>query len=95
MLAAKEKKTILKAWEKTEHKADFDFDPELENQEIIVEEEFLLHFKMDELMLNDEDEANEEDSENIDEPVLVLPPIAPEKKEAKSSQIGDFFKLTK
>ena len=50
---------------------------------------------MDELMFNDEDEATEDDSKNVDEPVLVLPPIAPEKKEAKQSQIGDFFKLKK
>ena len=78
---------------KNELKADFDFDPELENQEINAEEEFLLRFKMDELMINDEDEANEEDSENIDEPVLVLPPIAAEKEEAKKSQITDFLNL--
>ena len=31
-------------------------------------------------MVNDEDEATEEDSKNIDEPVLVLPPTAAEKK---------------
>ena len=31
-------------------------------------------------MINDEDEATEEDSENIDEPVLVLPAIAAKKK---------------
>ena len=29
-------------------------------------------------MINDEDEATEEDSEGIDEPMLVLPPIAAE-----------------
>ena len=42
-------------------------------------------------MINDEDEATGEDSENIDEPGLVLPAIAAEKKEAKQSQITDFF----
>ena len=31
-------------------------------------------------MINDEDEANEEDSENIEEPVSIIPPIAAEKK---------------
>ena len=46
-------------------------------------------------MFNDEDEATEEDSENIDEPVLVLSPIAAEKEEAKKSQITDFFISTK
>ena len=46
-------------------------------------------------MFNDEDEATEDDSKNVDEPVLVLPPIAPEKEEARKSQIGDFFKLKK
>ena len=56
-----EKETILKAWEKTNIKADFDFDRELENQD--VEEEFFLQIRMDELMINDEDEATEEDSE--------------------------------
>ena len=65
----------------------------LENQD--VEEEFLLQIKMDELMINDEDEATGEDSEIIDEPVLVLPAIAAKKKEAKQSQITDFFKSTK
>ena len=50
---------------------------------------------MDELMINYEDEATEEDSENIEEPVLVIPPIAAEKKESKQSQITDFFKLKK
>ena len=35
-----EKETILKAWEKTNLKADFDFNRELENQD--VEEEFHL-----------------------------------------------------
>ena len=88
-----EKETILKAWEKTKLEADFDFDRELENQD--VEEEFILQIKMDELMINDEDEATEEDSENIEEPVLVIPPIAAEKKESKQSQITDFFKLKK
>ena len=78
---------------KTNLKADFDFDRELENQD--VEEEFLLQIKMDELMINDEDEATEEDSENVEEPVLVIPPIPAEKKEAKQSQITDFFKSTK
>ena len=62
-----EKDTILKAWEKTKHKADFDFDRELENQD--VEEEILLQIRIDELMINYEDEATEEDSENIEEPV--------------------------
>ena len=42
-------------------------------------------------MINDEDEATEEDSENVEEPVLVIPPIAAEKKEAKQSQITDFL----
>ena len=88
-----EKETILKAWEKTKLEADFDFDRELENQD--VEEEFILQIKMDELMINDEDEATEEDSENIEEPVLVIPLIAAEKKESKQSQITDFFKLKK
>ena len=92
-ISSTEKETILKAWEKTKLKADFDFDRELENQD--VEEEFLLQIKMDELMINDEDEATEEDSENVEEPVLVIPPIAAEKKEAKQSQITDFFKSTK
>ena len=46
-------------------------------------------------MINDKDEATEEDSEDIDELVLVLPAIAEEKKEAKQSQIIDFFKSTK
>ena len=92
-ILSKEKETILKAWEKTNLKADFDFDRELENQD--VEEEFLLQIKMDELMINDEDEATGEDSEIIDEPVLVLPAIAAKKKEAKQSQITDFFKSTK
>ena len=87
-----EKKTILKAWEKTKLKADFDFDRELVNQN--VEEEFLLKIKMDEL-INDEGEATEEYSENVEEPVLVFPPISAEKKEAKQSQITDFFKSTK
>ena len=73
-----EKETILKAWEKTNLKADFDFDRELENQD--VEEEFLLQIKMNELMINDEDEATGEDSEIIDEPVLVLPAITAKKK---------------
>ena len=36
-------------------------------------------------MIIDEDEASEEDSENIEEPVLVIPPLAAEKKEAKRS----------
>ena len=31
-------------------------------------------------MINDEDEATEEDSENIEEPVLVIPPITAERK---------------
>ena len=88
-ILSKEKETILKAWEKTNLKADFDFDRELENQD--VEEEFLLQIKMDELMINDEDEATGEDSEIIDEPVLVLPAIAAKKKEAKQSQITVFF----
>ena len=35
-------------------------------------------------MINDEDEATEEDSENIEEPVLVIPPIAAEKKRIKT-----------
>ena len=83
-----EKETILKAWEETKLKADFDFDRELENQD--VEEEFLLQIRMDELMINYEDEATEEDSENIEEPVLVLSPIATEKEEAKQSKITDF-----
>ena len=61
-----EKETILTAWEKTKFKADFDFDRELENQD--VGEEFLLQIRMDELMINYEDEATEEDSENIKEP---------------------------
>ena len=78
---------------KTNLKADFDFDRELENQD--VEEEFLLQIKMDELMINDEDEATGEDSEIIDELVLVLPAIAAKKKAAKQSQITDFFKSTK
>ena len=55
-----EKETILKAWKK-KFKADFDFDRELENQD--VEEEFLLQIRMDDLMINYEDEATEEDSE--------------------------------
>ena len=88
-----EKETILKAWEKTKLEADFDFDRELENPD--VEEEFILQIKMDELMINNEDEATEEDSENIEEPVFVIPPIAAEKKESKQSQITDFFKLKK
>ena len=46
-------------------------------------------------MINDEDLATEEDSENIEEPVLVIPPIAAEKKESKQSQITDFFKSKK
>ena len=79
--------------EKTKLEADFDFDRELENPD--VEEEFILQIKMDELMINDEDEATEEDSENIEELVLVIPPIAAEKKESKHSQITDFFKLKK
>ena len=87
------KETILKAWEKTKLKADFDFDRELANQD--VEEELLLQMKVDELMINDEDEATEKDSENVEEPLLVIPPIAAEKKEAKQSQITDFFKSTK
>ena len=41
-------------------------------------------------MINDEDEATKKDSENIDEPVLVLPPISAEKKEVKQSQITEF-----
>ena len=41
-------------------------------------------------MINDEDEATEEHSENIDEPALVLPPIAVEKKGVKQSQITEF-----
>ena len=41
--------------------------------------------KMKELMINDEDEASEEDSETIEGPVLVILPIAAEKKEAKQS----------
>ena len=57
-----EKETILKAREKNKFKADFDFDRELENQD--VEEEILLQIRMDELMIN-----YEEDSENIEEPV--------------------------
>ena len=73
-----EKETILKAWEKNKFKADFDFDRELENQD--VEQEFLLQIRMDELMINYEDEATEEDSENIEEPVFVIPPVAAERK---------------
>ena len=46
-------------------------------------------------MINDEEEATEEDSENIEQPVLVVPPIAAEIKEAKQTQITDFFKSTK
>ena len=46
-------------------------------------------------MINDEDEATGEDSEIIDEPALVLLAIAAKKKEAKQSQITDFFKSTK
>ena len=46
-------------------------------------------------MINDEDEATEEDSENFEELVLVILPIAAEKKEAKQSPITDFFKSTK
>ena len=42
-------------------------------------------------MINDEDEANEKDSENVEEPVLVITPMAAEKKEAKRSQISDFL----
>ena len=48
-------------------KADFDFDRELENQD--VAKEFLLQIRMDELVINYEDEATGEDSENIREPV--------------------------
>ena len=92
-ISSTEKEIILKAWENTKLKADFEFDQELENQD--VEEEFLFQIKMDELMINDENEATEEDSENVEEPVLVIPPIAAEKKEAKQSQITDFFKSTK
>ena len=62
-----EKETILKARQKNKLKADFDFDRELENQD--VEEEIILQIRMDELMINYEDEATEEDSENIEEPV--------------------------
>ena len=87
------KKPFLKLGKKNKFKADFDFDRELENQD--VEEEFLLQIRMDELMINYEDEATEEDSENIEEPVLVIPPIAAEKKESKQSQITDFFKSKK
>ena len=86
-----EKETILKAWEKTKLEANFDFDRELENKD--VEEEVILQIEMDELMINDEDEATEEDSENIEEPVLFIPPIAAEKKESKQSQITDFFNI--
>ena len=46
-------------------------------------------------MINDEDEATEEDSENVEQPVLVISPMTAEKKEAKQSQITDFFKSTK
>ena len=88
-----ETETILKAWKKTKLEADFDYDRELENQD--VEEEFLLQIKMDELMIKDEDEATEEDSENVEQPVLVISPMTAEKKEAKQSQITDFFKSTK
>ena len=74
---------------KTKLKADFDFDRELENQD--VEEEFLLQIKMDELMINDEDEATGEDSEIIDEPVLVLPAIAAKKQRSKTKSNHWFF----
>ena len=47
-------------------------------------EEFILHMKMEEPMINDEDEATEEDSEHIEEPVLVIPPIAAERKIIKT-----------
>ena len=50
---------------KNKFKADFDFDRELENQD--VEEEILLQIRMDELMINYEDEATEEDSKNTEE----------------------------
>ena len=36
------------------------------------------------MMINQEDEATEEDSENFEEPVLVIPPIAAEKKRSKT-----------
>ena len=35
-------------------------------------------------MINDEDEATEKDSENVEEPVLVIPPMAAEKKRSKT-----------
>ena len=41
--------------------------------------------KMKELIINDEDEATEEGSENIEESVLVTLPIAAAKKEARQS----------
>jgi len=84
---------ILSTEKETNLKADFDFDRGWESQD--VEEELLLQIKTDELKIIDEDEATEEASEIIDEPVLVLPAIAAEKKEAKQSQITDFFKSTK
>ena len=83
-----EKETILKAWEKTKLKADFDFDRELENED--VKEEFIPQMKMKELIINDEDEATEEGSENIEESVLVTLLFATAKKEARQSQITDF-----
>ena len=46
---------------------------------------------MDELMINDEDEATEEDSENIEEPVLVVPPIAAEKKDQNKVKLLIFL----
>ena len=82
MILSTETKTILK-----------DFDRELENQD--VEEEFIFKIKMDELMINDEDEATEEVQKMSKSQCYYSSDSCREKKEAKQSQITDFFKPTK
>ena len=49
----------------------------------------------DQLMLNDADKSFEQDSEGLEEQLLVIPPDVSQKKKAKASQITDFTQSRK
>ena len=84
-----EKKTILKAWDKTKLTANFDFEKELENPDV---EEFILQMEMKKRTIDD----FQNDDKSSEDEVVEIPTVPAEKeKKDKQNQITDFFGTNK
>ena len=93
-----DKETVLKGWEKTKLSSEFDLDESMLDKDF--EEEFLLNEQMEELMLEDENSAELNDScpDDMVELVLVepeeivyVPDANSKEKKQKQSRITDFI----